>query len=144
MGFKKTDNSEAIKAAARGAIDAGLTRAAIVLQRSIKRAFGSEGGRVIGKTHTGRNIYGAARPGRFPGIRTGKLRQSIYATPGKGQRAAVGTNVRYGKWLERGTKRMRPRPWLLRSARRERVAMEQEFCKTVSRNLAASIKGGTR
>lgn len=144
MPIKKTDNSEAIKAAARVAVDAGLTRAAIVLQRSIKRAFGSEGGRVIGHTLTGKNIYGAARAGRFPGIRTGKLRQSIYATPGKGGRAAVGTNVRYGKWLEEGTKRMRPRPWLKRSARRERGPMEQEFSKTVSRNLAASIKGGTR
>lgn len=52
-------------------------------------------------------------PGEPPHKDTGRLRASVSHEMGDdGQSARVGTNVRYGKWLELGTSKMAPRPWL--------------------------------
>lgn len=56
--------------------------------------------------------------GGGPNVRTGRLRSSISFSkvkPGQaGQlEARAGTNVLYAKYLERGTRRMRPYPFLL-------------------------------
>jgi hypothetical protein len=124
MGVKKNLKYQEAATVANEAVDHALTTAAVVLQEHIIRAFGTEGGRVVGKTATGRNIYVAAAVGRFPGIRSGRLRQSVYATPARNGRAAVGTSLKHGKYLERGTRRMGARPWLYRSFRlaRDRMA----------------------
>lgn len=139
MPVRVSDNSDRIKAAAVAGVNAGLTAAALVLQGRIKRNFGSEGGRVIGKTHTGKNIYGAAPVGRFPGVRTGRLRQSIYAAPATKGVAKVGTNVRYGRFVDRA------RPWLRRSAQLAAPAMRQAFAQKSSEVIAALVgRGGGR
>ncbi len=110
----------------RGAVAKGLTAGAIVLQGEMKRNMGSESGGVVGKTPTGRNIYKASQPGHFPGIRTGNLRRSIISTKATPDRliaaagSAAGKQDRYGLWLEFGTSKMAPRPWLLRSFNRSR------------------------
>lgn len=67
----------------------------------------------------GSRIYGATRsqPGEPPRKQTGRLRASVaYEVDPEAMSARVGTNVKYGKYLELGTKRgIAPRPWLRRA-----------------------------
>jgi hypothetical protein len=63
----------------------------------------------------GRRIYGAFRSaaGSFPFKQSGRLRASVtYVIDENNLVARIGTNVNYGRWLEIGTRRLRPRPWL--------------------------------
>jgi HK97 gp10 family phage protein len=56
-----------------------------------------------------------SRPGEPPKKVTVRLQKSIASTvgvEGKEVVLAVGTNVRYGRYLEGGTSRMAARPWL--------------------------------
>ena len=46
-----------------------------------------------------------------PQVQTGRLRSSIMHEVGQGE-VSIGTNVVYGKYLEFGTSRMPPYPWL--------------------------------
>jgi len=46
-----------------------------------------------------------------PRVQTGRLRSSITHEVGQGE-VAIGTNVYYGKYLEFGTSKMPPYPWL--------------------------------
>jgi HK97 gp10 family phage protein len=66
----------------------------------------------------GRTAFGAfpSKPGQPPRKQTGALRRSITHEVIDGQ-ARVGTNIPYGKMLEFGTSKMRPRPWLRRALR---------------------------
>lgn len=108
----------------RGAVAVGLTAGAKVIADEMRRNMGSEGGGVVGKTPTGRNIYKASPPGAFPGIRTGNLRRSIMHVGATAANlissagSAAGKQDRYGLWLEYGTRKMAPRPWILRSFNR--------------------------
>jgi HK97 gp10 family phage protein len=66
----------------------------------------------------GKNVYGAfpSAPGEPPRKQTGRLRSSVTYEVLDGELIArVGTNVKYAKWLELGTKNMAPRPWLRRA-----------------------------
>ena len=106
-----------------------LERAAIVVDRNAKQLLSVAGTGVVGASgqvvravrRTRRTIYGAfpSRPGEPPRKQTGQLRRSvtreIVTTPRVVAR--VGTNVKYGKWLELGTVRILPRPWLVRAFR---------------------------
>jgi HK97 gp10 family phage protein len=52
-------------------------------------------------------------PNTTPAWRTGHLFRSVQYEVGKGQfTVRIGTNVRYGLYLEVGTSKMAPRPWL--------------------------------
>jgi HK97 gp10 family phage protein len=65
-----------------------------------------------------KRIYGAfpSAPGEPPHKQTGRLRSSVTYEVLDGELIArVGTNVKYAKWLELGTKNMAPRPWLRRA-----------------------------
>ena len=71
-----TDNSqEWLRSVLAPALEAGLEAYAIDVQTEIMSNFGSEGGGVVGQTSTGRNIYQAAPPGKYPGVRSGRLRK---------------------------------------------------------------------
>ena len=61
----------------------------------------------------------ASRPGEPPRYRTGALRASV-ANEARwgGMVQRVGTPLKYGFWLEWGTPRMSPRPWLRPGLRR--------------------------
>jgi hypothetical protein len=71
----------------------------------------------------GTNVtYTASAPGEAPASRTGRLRQSIgsrVVEVPNGVEGEVGTNLDYGLELERGTQRIRPRPWLAPTFERE-------------------------
>jgi len=81
-----------------------IERLCLICEREAKTSM--KGG---GKPHT------PSRPGKPPHVDTGRLRASItyeidrslFSIIGR-----VGTNVEYGRYLELGTSRMSPRPWL--------------------------------
>lgn len=55
----------------------------------------------------------AAAPNKAPNTDTGKLVSSIAVEMDKKKiEAEVGSNLDYSSWLEFGTKKMEPRPWL--------------------------------
>ena len=73
-----------------------------------------------------KRIYGfPSKPGEPPHKQTGHLRRSV-AWELVGLVARVGTNLRYGRWLELGTSKMAARPWL-------RVALAQ--CRSAIREI---------
>lgn len=100
-----------------------LTRAAVTVSRRAKellslpgtavRSKGTKGGR------KGSRITGAVRsaPGEPPRKQTGRLRASVTEEVDPATlEARVGTNVKYGRFLELGTKKgIAPRPWLRRA-----------------------------
>jgi HK97 gp10 family phage protein len=62
--------------------------------------------------------YGAnpSQPGDPPHKQTGHLRRSVaHEVDATSLTARVGTNVRYGRFLELGTSNMEARPWLRRA-----------------------------
>ena len=57
-----------------------------------------------------------SKPGEPPKKVSGHLRINIKKDMDRARiEARVGTNVPYGKWLEFGTRKMKPRPWLRRT-----------------------------
>lgn len=61
-----------------------------------------------------------SKPGEFPHKDFGLLRQSIAQDFDGKTTTRVGTALSYGKFLEFGTSRMRPRPWLRRTLAEEK------------------------
>jgi HK97 gp10 family phage protein len=109
-----------------------LTASAMLVTRHAKELVGKEGTGVRSKgggveptqpRNTKKLKYGAfpSSPGEPPHKQTGRLQGSITwelsrrGFFGRGLMARVGTNLEYGRYLENGTRRMRPRPWLKRS-----------------------------
>ena len=72
--------------------------------------------KVILQTHS--------KPGEYPRKQTGQLRMRItYEVDEATMTARVGTNLLYGKFLELGTKHMRPRPFLRKTLMAERASV---------------------
>lgn len=73
-------------------------------------------------------VYGAirSRPGEPPRKQLGHLRRSV-AREVVSLKGRVGTNVKYGRWLELGTGRMAARPWLRRSLAERKDAIRMAF-----------------
>ena len=84
--------------------------------RAIKTVSYSYGGRRRVAKKKGL-IYGFApsQPGEPPRVQFGRLRGSIAWEMATRFIARVGTNVKYGRWLELGTKFVQSRPWLRRA-----------------------------
>lgn len=93
-----------------------LSRAAIDVERHANQLLSVAGTARAGR----RRVYGASRsaPGEPPRKQTGRLRASAAWELAGNDTARVGTNVKYGKFLELGTRRgLSPRPWLERALR---------------------------
>lgn len=71
-----------------------------------------------------------SKPGDPPYVQTQKLYKSI-AIEKQPERMAVkiGTNVKYGKYLELGTRKMRWRPWLVPALARNMSKIKAIFAK---------------
>lgn len=102
-----------------------LDASAIVVQNHAKELIGREGAGKVPKSKTlrsgrkvrkGNLVYGAVRskPGEPPMKQAGRLQTSV-SRERIGMVARVGTNVKYGRWLELGTANMAARPWLVRA-----------------------------
>ena len=65
-------------------------------------------------------------PGEYPRKMLGHLRRNIQMEFDAATMVArVGTNVKYGKYLETGTRRMAARPWLSRGLREAQSAIRR-------------------
>ncbi len=104
-----------------------LAASGIVVQNHAKELVSIEGaggsraqrnskGQFIKGTGSAKLRYGAnpSSPGDPPHKQTGRLLGSIATEPG-GMIQRVGTNLKYGRWLELGTTKMAARPWLRRA-----------------------------
>lgn len=72
--------------------------------------------RAGGKRPTAKTVYNFthSRPGNPPFKQTGHLRRTItYEITGLGLVGRVGTNLKYGRYLETGTKYMAPRKYIV-------------------------------
>lgn len=82
-----------------------ITKAILTVERNAKESM--RGG---GRPHI------PSRPGEPPRVDMGRLRSSItheIVSELRGIVGRVGTNVKYGRYLELGTSKMLPRPWLI-------------------------------
>jgi HK97 gp10 family phage protein len=84
--------------------------------QSIKSHVASYGGEKKKKYKKRATIYGFVRsdPGEPPRKQRGRLQGSV-AFAIEGLIGRVGTNLKYGRWLELGTRKMKARPWLRRA-----------------------------
>lgn len=78
-----------------------------------------------------------SQPGNPPNSDTGRLMQSVKYEK-DGQAYLVGTNVRYGAYLEFGTKDIAPRPWLSVAVKRVTKLIPQ-FYRTAYDNVIKSV-----
>ena len=100
-----------------------LYRAAMVVSRRAKALLSVPGTAFAtghgGKKPKGTRITGAAvsQPGEPPRKQQGRLRASVtQEVDAEKLEARVGTNVKYGRYLEMGTRKgILPRPWLRRA-----------------------------
>ncbi len=93
-----------------------------MVERQAKLLMKKGGGKTLGKKgargrsgKVGKKIFVSSKPGEPPRVRTGNLRASIKSAWDKqGTRSVAGPTLSapYGKWLEFGTRRMAPRPYM--------------------------------
>ncbi len=92
-------------------------------------------GRAMVRYNPKRRVF-VSDPGDPPNTDTGRLVQSIqFDFENDGFTGRVGTNLRYGAWLEFGTRTMEPRPWL--STAIEHVS--SEIGEIFARNLRSEL-----
>lgn len=97
---------------------------------------GAKSGREYEK-YNPRRTHRASAPGQPPAADTGRLASSVrWNISGDGLEAEVGTDVKYGAYLEHGTRNIEARPWLFPAAEKNRH-------KHVKR-VAAAVKKGAR
>lgn len=104
MAVRFRDNRLRAKTSLRKSATDIITRKALEVEDNAKRSM--QGG---GRPHQ------PSRPGQPPRVDTGLLRSSITHEVESdlfSVEARVGTNVKYGLFLEIGTEKMEPRPWL--------------------------------
>ncbi len=85
-----------------GPVGRDLARRAVQVESAAKEALGGA-------------FPPPSNPGEPPHLRSGRLRSSISWRLGEDEQglyADIGTNVLYGYWLEVGTDRLAPRPYL--------------------------------
>jgi len=121
-GFSITDRTAEFMAVAETAVEEAITRGTIRVQAEAVRLVGQFSGPPLGSP---------SAPGEPPHVRTGTLRRSIgFETFRIGRMfvGRVGTNLKYGRWLEEGTSRMAPRPYLRPAldSQRNRIVEEIE------------------
>lgn len=97
---------------------------------------GSSGGRPQVRYGPKRTVL-AAPVGKPPNTDTGRLVQSIkFDFKNGGLIGRIGTNLKYGKFLEFGTKQMGPRPWLSTAIRNT----SKDIAKIFESNLKKTKK----
>lgn len=88
-----------------------------------------------------KRIVNASNPGDPPNTDKGRLVQSIkFDFKKNGLVGRVGTNLKYGAWLEFGTNKMEARPWLAPSVQEVSLSIGEIFSKNVSKNIKDAEK----
>ena len=76
----------------------------------------------------------ASAPGDAPNTDTGTLVRSIAVEPAApAVEMFVGSGIDYALWLETGTTKMRPRPWLMPAIDANRANLNANIAKAVNR-----------
>lgn len=148
MAGKVVDHSEQFRRRLEVGVKANLKEAGIYLHKAAKELISISGtdGKASnkgkrdakGKFLKSKLVYNSnpSSPGEPPHVQHGRLRGSVtYVVEHSGQSWVVrtGTNVKYGRWLELGTKKMEARPWL-------RVAMALKY-RDLHKILSTPIPG---
>ena len=100
-------------------------------ERKSGRIYERSAGRNLSPTHQ------ASAKGEAPAVDTGALVNSIKVVQPKPNFGYVGTDIQYGFWLEYGTTRMGPRPWLNPSLLENRDKIIERFDKALIRATEA-------
>lgn len=80
--------------------------------------------------------YRASAPGQVPANRSGKLREGVdYRVRGHDE-AEFGYTTSYGKFLEKGTRKMDPRPNVYKVANKNAV----DFVRTITFHLNTTLR----
>ena len=104
--------------------------------KSIQR--GTKSGIVYEKTSPKRT-HKASAPGEAPATDTGLLANSIQADI-EGRQATVFTDLEYAAWLEFGTQKIEPRPFMFPAMEKERPAWERRLNGIVEKAARGIIK----
>tara|TARA_R100000654_G_C2671999_1_gene126207 strand:+ start:520 stop:996 length:477 start_codon:yes stop_codon:yes gene_type:complete len=146
---------EQIQKALIDGVETGLIKVSLSLQRRIKKKLDKPGsGRVYkyGKDNKGR--HQASAPGEPPATRSGNLANSWTTARRRGpvrynkgieialRPAKVGGAAKYAWWLEYGTKRMKPRPYIRPSV--EQMNRNKRASKIVESQLVRHIAQANR
>lgn len=86
------------------------------------------------KRQKGKKIHYASADGEYPAVDTGALRQSVTSSveyTDTGVRGTVGSNLEYSAYLEHGTSKMKPRPWLSPSVAKNKEKIQQLLDETL-------------
>lgn len=96
----------------RAGIGTALATSAVQMDAYAKQKI--QGGGRSGRVHRRRSVtHQASAPGEFPKTDRGQLVASLFFKVAADKLSAFfGTKLAYGKYLEYGTTRMAPRPWL--------------------------------
>ena len=113
-------NADDVRRKIRAGVRRNMREALLLYQRGLQQTLtGQRSGeryRVpftgeFGVPGTGR-YYTASAPGEAPARRTGDLHGSIDQRLESDTHGVAGTDKQYGLYLDRGTRNMRPRPWI--------------------------------
>ncbi len=124
---------ETVMASLRGSAVQNLSEASIFLRDAIKETLtGNRSGRVYRVPGTKKD-YTASAPGEAPASRTGTLRNAISHAVNKAKlTSVVGPRLlgkepdkQYPLWLEFGTKKMAPRPYMAPTIQRHKDTVIQ-------------------
>ena len=105
-------NSDAVRRKIRAGVRRNMREALLLYQRGLQQTLtGQRSGERYRVPFTGRD-YTASAPGEAPARRTGDLHGSIDQRLESDTHGVAGTDKPYGLYLDRGTRNMRPRPWI--------------------------------
>lgn len=133
-----------------GSANADLGNALIVagfnIQREAKLSLAEHGS--VSHTETRYNpkrVVDVSAEGSPPNSDTGRLQNSIFvnvdADQGGVQSVSVGTNVKYGTFLEFGTTNMRARPWLFPAFEGTKAKNVKLILSAIKESLKKNAKG---
>jgi len=104
--------------------------------KSVQR--GTKSGTVYEKTSPNRT-HRASAPGEAPATDTGLLANSIKAEI-DGKKAEIVADTEYAAWLEFGTQKMQPRPFMFPAMEKERPKWEARLSRIVDAAAKGIIK----
>lgn len=125
------------QASVRTNLEKSVAKACLIVETEAKKNM-RDTERDLSKSYKrGEKVHHPSAEFDYPAIDSGTLVRSITHSVESGDsgdhvEGRVGTNVIYGKFLEHGTSRMAPRPWLYRTLRAKRDEVRKAIGEAVS------------
>jgi len=114
-------------------LNAAISDSAFLIENKAKHRIqrGPKTGRLYKR---GKKYHRASAPGESPATDKGFLVRSIHTNRNsKALSAEIGSNLKYAPYSERGTIKMKPRPWLEPSLRESVPQIEKLISKAIER-----------